>query len=364
MVFFAVWRSRYTYFGSNIGAGPASVSVCVLAYTFMRQSANQRVSAKTANATSLDLVWRALLTALAVFRETSDRERSSFYALEDSRVLSGSPSQDIHWCFAWQPDTGWKTSPNAAQSVRDLLDLYLPVCDACAERPLTVGHLGQSLDGHVATDSGDSCYVTGKENILHLHRMRALCDAVVVGGGTVAADDPQLTTRLVPGRNPVRVILDPKGRISDSYKILSDGQASTVLMRAENRVPPSSLDSKHVEVIGVPERNGRLDLNAVLAALHRKGLNTIFVEGGGVTVSGFLEAGLLDRLQIAIAPLIIGSGRAGLRTAPTQLLRDCLRPSHRVFRMGQDILFDCDLVEKLAASESGNQTVEPLVRII
>lgn len=340
------------------------MSTRVLTYNLMRQSPNQRVSEKNAIAGSLDMAWKALLTASEVFRETLDHERSCFFALADSRVLSGNPSQDTHWSFAWQPSIGWITSPSVAPSIRDLLDLCLPICDACAERPSTLGHLGQSLDGRVATDSGDSCYVTGKENILHLHRMRALCDAVVVGGGTVAADDPQLTTRLVPGGNPVRVILDPKGRLSDSYKVLSDGQAPTLLVHAENRVQPSSLGTKHVQFIGVPERKGRLALDAVLAALHRRGLYSIFVEGGGITVSGFLAAGLLDRLQIAVAPLVIGSGRAGLRTAPTQSLGDCLRPYHRVFRMGQDILFDCDLAATHPASEASNQTVEPLVRIM
>ncbi len=329
----------------------------------MRQSPNQRVSDKNAGASSFDLAWQALLAASEVFKERSDGEQSCFFALEDARVLSGEPPQDARWSFAWQPSIGWITSPNLAPSIRDLLDLYLPICNACAEHPLTVGHLGQSLDGHVATDSGDSCYVTGKENILHLHRMRALCDAVVVGRGTVAADDPQLTTRLVPGSNPVRVILDHGARLSDRYKVLSDGQAPTIRMCAEHRVAAASLDSENVEVICVPEHNGRLSLHAVLAALRGRGLNSIFVEGGGITVSAFLEGGLLDRLQIAVAPLVIGSGRAGLRTGPTQALGDCLRPSNRIFRMGQDMLFDCDLTDTQSAAKRSDQYLEPLVRI-
>src|SRR6266404_4253948 len=76
---------------------------------------------------------------------------------------------------------------------RSLVDLYLPICAATAARPITVGHLGQSLDGFIATHAGESRFVTGQENVLHSHRLRALCDAVVVGAGTVAADDPRLT---------------------------------------------------------------------------------------------------------------------------------------------------------------------------
>ena len=93
-------------------------------------------------------------------------------------------------------------SPVADDPRRAMIDLYLPICSATDAHPITVGHLGQSLDGFIATHAGESQFVTGEENILHLHRMRALCDAVVVGAGTVAADDPQLTTRHVSGAEP------------------------------------------------------------------------------------------------------------------------------------------------------------------
>ena len=109
-----------------------------------------------------------------------------------------------------------------------LIDLYLPICSATVARPITVGHLGQSLDGFIATHAGESQYVTGEENIRHLHRMRALCDAVVVGAGTVAADDPQLTTRHVSGPSPVRVVLDPTRRLADHYRVFNDDTADTL----------------------------------------------------------------------------------------------------------------------------------------
>jgi len=100
---------------------------------------------------------------------------------------------------AWRAGAGWESTLPFTDPRRALIDLYLPITSATSTRPVTIGHLGQSLDGFIATHSGESQYVTGEENILHLHRMRALCDAVIVGAGTVAADDPQLTTRKVPG---------------------------------------------------------------------------------------------------------------------------------------------------------------------
>ena len=330
----------------------------------MRQPSNQRVSEKNAIDCSFDLAWQALLDASDTLHEKLDRKQTCCFRLERSGTLQRSVSENTHWSIAWQPNTGWITSSRLPTPIRDLFDLYLAACSASADYPSAIAHLGQSLDGHIATHAGDSYYVTGQENILHLHRMRALCDAVVVGAGTVAADDPQLTTRLVPGDNPVRVVLDPKGRLGGNCRVLSDGQAPTLLMCAEAHVRQSSLGSDFVQVIGIPERQGRLALDVVLSVLHRRGLYSIFVEGGGITVSNFLEAGLLNRVQIAVAPLIIGSGRTGLQTAPTRYLRDCLRPRHRVFRLGQDILFDCDLDAAYPLADASQLSMQAPLRII
>jgi diaminohydroxyphosphoribosylaminopyrimidine deaminase / 5-amino-6-(5-phosphoribosylamino)uracil reductase len=87
----------------------------------------------------------------------------------------------------WNPLSGWRSLLPADDPRQSALDLYLPICSATATRPIAVGHLGQSLDAFIATHSGDSQFVTGSANIIHLHRMRALCDAVIVGSGTVAA---------------------------------------------------------------------------------------------------------------------------------------------------------------------------------
>lgn len=228
----------------------------------------------------------------------------------------------------------------APTAVRALLDLYAPLCDASVGRAMTFAHLGQSLDGFIATDSGDSYYVTGPDNVRHLHRLRALCDAVIVGAGTVARDDPRLTVRQVEGVNPTRVILDPRGQLAARHRVFTDGQARTLVVHAQG---VAAAAPGNAEALTVPQIDGRLDLRALLAALHARGLWSVFVEGGGATVSGFLEAGLLDRLHVAIAPLVTGSGRPGLSLPARDKIADCLRPQHRVFTMGGDVLFDCDL---------------------
>ena len=235
-----------------------------------------------------------------------------------------------------RPDRVWSALVAAARA-------------AGAARPMVLGHLGQSLDGFIATRGGESRFVTGQENIVHLHRLRAACDAVVVGATTVAADDPLLTTRLVPGANPLRVVLDPRRRLPRERRVFQDGAAPTLLVCDAAHVGPGERHAR-AEVIGAPCDAGRLDLGAVLAALHARGCHAVFVEGGGVTVSAFLTARLLDRLHVTIAPLLIGAGRPGLRLPPVASLADAQRGACGVFRMGEDVLFDFDLQAEAQAS--------------
>jgi riboflavin-specific deaminase-like protein len=172
--------------------------------------------------------------------------------------------------------------------------------------------------------------------------MRALCDAVLVGAETVIADDPRLTTRLVAGGSPVRVVLDPRRRLPSQRRVFTDGRAPTLVLCAVEGMGQEPQRIGGAEIVGVPTLGGRLDLGALLRLLHGRGLRLVFIEGGGVTVSAFLEAGLLDRLQVAVAPLLIGDGRPGVSLRPTASLGECLRPRCRAVRRGADVLFDCE----------------------
>lgn len=289
-----------------------------------------------------------------------DPERECLFCLAADGRLRALDGDGRNAVLRWQPSVGWCPAVPADDPRRDLLDLYLPISSASADRPIIVGHLGQSLDGFIATTSGDACYVTGPQNILHLHRLRALCDAVIVGARTVENDNPRLTTRLVSGDNPLRVVLDPKRRLADSHHVFSDGDATTVRVTGRAAGAASGGGPKEL-VVGFVE--GRLDLRDLVRQLRARGCARIFVEGGGVTVSAFLEAGLLDRLHIAVAPLLIGEGRPAIRMTPRRLLKDCLKVQPRIYRTGEDVLFDCDLRASAAAAPQKKADAVEVARV-
>ena len=238
----------------------------------------------------------------------------------------------------------------AAESEAVLLDRYGPL--VAAGPTITIAQLAQSVDGFIASRTGDANYVSGAEDREHLHRLRALVDAVIVGAQTVAADDPQLTTRTVPGPSPVRVIIDPHGRIPRKARVLTDGRAKTLWCVAGGLGSPPGL-AAHVEVVPLPIQAGRFQPESVLAMLRARGLGRVLVEGGGRTVSDFLTAGVLDRLYLTTAPILIGDGIPGVRFAGADLLADALTASVQRFDLGGDL---CTVFDFATTRQSGGSS--------
>lgn len=245
------------------------------------------------------------------------------------------PSAPRHW--SWPAGL----APLPAEVV-DMLDLYMPLCVGQGANTLVVAHLGQSLDGRIATHTGASQFITGEENLVHAHRMRALFDAVLVGAHTAATDNPRLTTRLANGDHATRVLLDPRCSVDTSASIFTDGASRTVVLCDEAHRPTSS---QHT-YIGLPCQGGVLDCQAMLEALRAEGLGRIFIEGGGVTVSAFLRQRCLDRLHVCVAPMIIGSGRPAFQLPQIDDLGDGIYLNCKHFKSGRDVLFDCQVREK------------------
>lgn len=219
-------------------------------------------------------------------------------------------------------------------------DLFGPLRKGTVDDLVVVGQVGQSLDGRIATESGHSKYINGPAGLAHLHRLRALMDAIVIGVGTAIADDPQLTVRLVAGPQPARVIIDPKGRLGAQAKVFAADGVRRLLFVAQGTrcTPPPG-----VEIIALPAASGQLAPAAILAAMAGCGFRRVLIEGGAVTVSRFLVAGCLDRLHVMVAPLILGAGRASFILPPAARADQALRAPMHAHQIEDEVLFDCDL---------------------
>jgi diaminohydroxyphosphoribosylaminopyrimidine deaminase/5-amino-6-(5-phosphoribosylamino)uracil reductase len=223
---------------------------------------------------------------------------------------------------------------------------FAAIARAPADRPFVVAQLGQSLDGRIATLSGHSKYINRFAALDHLHRLRASVDAVVVGIGTVVADDPMLTVRRVAGRSPARVIIDASGRLPPEAKCLRDDGVARIVVRGDRRGVPDGVEEMIVARLGPTQ----LSPHAIVETLFAAGYRRLLVEGGARTISMFLEHNAVDRLHVLVAPMIIGSGVPGIELPPIAVVDDALRPVTHVHPLADgDVLFDCDL--RSAASE-------------
>ncbi len=219
---------------------------------------------------------------------------------------------------------------------------YAPIVHAAPGRPFVIAQLGQSLDGRIATVTGESKWINGRGALDHVHHLRAIVDGVVVGACTAIADDPMLTVRRVSGRNPARIVIDPSGRVPAAARCLaSDGARRIVVSGREMRCEDG------VEVIPLPCVDGKIRCEDIVGALFSRGLRRLLIEGGAATVSAFIGAGAIDRLHVLVAPLVIGSGKIGIDLPAIAHLAEARRPKVQTYQLpGGDVLFDCDMRAK------------------
>ncbi|MEM9783396.1 MAG: RibD family protein [Pseudomonadota bacterium] len=227
-----------------------------------------------------------------------------------------------------------------------LTRLTAPRTDTLRGRPgVVIGQLGQSLDGRIATPTGASKYINGRDALTHLHRLRASVDAVVVGVGTAIADNPRLTCRHVDGRHPVRVVIDPRGRLPHDLEMLSDGRAQVLVVTTPGTPVPPGAEALEVEADGV----GSMPPCRIVDRLSDRGLTRLLIEGGAETLARFMDAGTMDELHLMLAPIVLGSGKTGLNLAPICGLDEALRPRVRTMRFDDgDMLCVCEFESQAA----------------
>lgn len=208
-------------------------------------------------------------------------------------------------------------------------------------------HYAQTLDGRIATRSGDSQWIGGQESLRLAHRLRGTHDAVLVGVGTVIADNPRLTTRLVQAPSPRRIVADSHLRLPLDAHVLRDGAAPTTVVTT-NQAPEErrrAIAGAGVDVlVAAADPIGRVDLTDMVRVLKQTGVRSLLVEGGAGIITSVLRAGLCDRLVVCVAPRLIGRGIEAVGDLGIERLRDALSFSRANFTpCGEDVIFDGDI---------------------
>ncbi len=211
-------------------------------------------------------------------------------------------------------------------------------------RPFGILKLAMSLDGRIAAASGDSQWISSEASRAMVHRWRRECDAIMVGAGTVIADNPKLTCRIAGGRDPVRVIIDARLRTPPNALVFTEAsEASAVLVTTQKNVARARrrYSKGRVEVVACPERDCELDLRALMLEFGRRGWCKVLIEGGAHLSASALRSQIVDRLAFFIAPKIVGAGLPAIEGLATGRMKDALRLDDVVMRrVGDDILVE------------------------
>lgn len=224
-------------------------------------------------------------------------------------------------------------SPEVVQ----LIKMYGPYCflRSYAERKgraVSVSHFAQSLDGRIATISGDSKWIGNEENLTHAHRMRALCDSILIGSGTLKRDQPKLTVRHVDGPTPVRIVL---GSSDEGVESLARANSGRVIVVGT----PGTHDLPNVEALTLESTDGFIQPANLLKVLYEKGIYSVYIEGGATTTSYFLRHDAIDVVQLHVSPMIFGSGVASFSLPQIQKVTEakCLS-TYQWFPVGDGVM--------------------------
>jgi diaminohydroxyphosphoribosylaminopyrimidine deaminase/5-amino-6-(5-phosphoribosylamino)uracil reductase len=216
------------------------------------------------------------------------------------------------------------------------------------EVPMVTLKFAQSVDGRIATATGDSQWISSEAFRRFAHRLRATHDAVMVGIDTVLADNPRLTVRLVKGRNPARVVLDSGLRMPFDAELIETRDLAPVIIAATQRADREKvarLTDCGVEVLILPEdERGEADLKALLSALGKRTISSVLVEGGAKVITSLLRQDLADKLVVAIAPKLLGKGIEAVGELDIRKMSQAIQLTYRkVYRLGEDLVVEARL---------------------
>lgn len=230
-----------------------------------------------------------------------------------------------------------RTNFHLNSDLKTLMESYLQIIFNKSKYPYIFGHLAQTLDGYIATESGESRYISSIDNLEHLHMLRAISDVVLVGSNTVKFDNPKLTTRLVKGPNPMRVVIDKNDTIKNSCNLLKNKD------RKGFKIVSDKLKPNDENIFLLPLKKDEFRITDIISLLKSLGNKIIFIEGGGNIISHFYRKKFLNRLHLCISPILIGRGINSFIIDKDVKINEAKIKKISYIKMGKDILCNIKL---------------------
>ena len=255
----------------------------------------------------------------------NSKKNSDLYLLVKKNSISLSSKRKSNFYIK---NNNLESKINISKFYQSILNILLPILRR--DKKLVIAQIGQSIDGRIALNNGNSHYINNPKSIIYLHCLRSISDAIIVGSNTIKKDDPLLTTRKIKGTNPKRIIIDGSLSLNNKYKIFNDGNENIIFTKSNKNIRLNNST-----IIRLKEKNFTKNLITQIKKLKYK---NILVEGGSKTISELINNKYIDILQFMIAPILIGSGINSLNLKEISNLNKAIRPKHNFNELENEII--------------------------
>ena len=255
----------------------------------------------------------------------NSKKNSDLYLLVKKNSISLSSKRKSNFYIK---NNNLESKINISKFYQSILNILLPILRK--NKKLVIAQIGQSIDGRIALNNGNSHYINNPKSIIYLHCLRSISDAIIVGSNTIKKDDPLLTTRKIKGTNPKRIIIDGSLSLNNKYKIFNDGNENIIFTKSNKNIRLNNST-----IIRLKKINFTKNLITQIKKLKYK---HILVEGGSKTISELINNNYIDILQFMIAPIIIGSGLNSLNLKEISNLNKAIRPKHNFNELENEII--------------------------
>lgn len=255
----------------------------------------------------------------------NSKKNSDLYLLVKKNSISLSSKRKSNFYIK---NNNLESKINISKFYQSILNILMPILRK--NKKLVIAQIGQSIDGRIALNNGNSHYINNPKSIIYLHCLRSISDAIIVGSNTIKKDDPLLTTRKIKGTNPKRIIIDGSLSLNNKYKIFNDGNENIIFTKSNKNIRLNNST-----IIRLKEKNFTKNLITQIKKLKYK---NILVEGGSKTISELINNKYIDILQFMIAPILIGSGINSLNLKEISNLNKAIRPKHNFNELENEII--------------------------